>query len=318
MDDRTAITTRFVHKFTTPQMKKAVLTAEVVGFPKALRHFDEIHDVVLHDGTVVPTGTVDGTVYVRAPWTFDLPSQGKYVDKDGYVRDWVEADPRWVDGSPPGARRNPTRAVRSLVQEPGHLARHFESRKDAVTAWLDECVVVGGTPYVPTSGLSVHYVATRYDEARPMVRFGWGRSFDADTLIPDWREGWEPAVPGRDFRPGAIDVPPAVLAPPGALAMAQATVDAYGVLPSERVGEETWRVSKDWLTVAKGDWVGAAAVFCRPDGPRPSSIRDLLAVTRAVEAMTSEQRARFDRLVDPPEPISEPADPALDALTPGV
>ena len=317
MTDRTTVEVTFAHTFRTADFKKATVVAEAKGSPRVVTAFDRTYDVTLHDGTVVPMGRLDGRSYVRAPWSMDLPVQGRVMEDLGVVRDWFETDPRWdQEGRRPGAvSRKPPRAVRASLEGDGPEAVSFAARRTTVEDWIGEGVVVDDVPYVPTAGASVHLPKVPHGAGlRPMVRFGWGDGRIGEGVVTNWCDGWRPVSSVEGWEPGAVHVPADVLAPVGALAM-QSLPHAW-IDRVSRAGPGDLRTSPLWLARVTGDWVASAAAYVSDGGPSVREPKDVVALSEAVASMSPAQRARFDALTVAPGAIPEATAEALDTLAP--
>ena len=143
-----------------------------------------------------------------------------------------------------------------------------------------------------------------------MVWFGLDRPPVELGYVPDWCDGWEPPPTRVAWNPGAIDVPPAVLAPPGAIEMARVAA-AHGVTHTT-TGATGPRVSPHWLARAAGDWVADAALCVRDGGPSSPREGTVVSLGVAIRSMDPDRRARFDALVGGDGPG---AAPTLDALS---
>ena len=337
-EDRTALDVTFVHEFTDEAGKPMRARFEATCHPRVVRAFDRVHEVTTVGGTVVRMGRSDGSLFVQAPWTLEPPDQGDLQNEHGGWRPSVEHDPRWSfhDGrgmAPERPFRQAPRRSRAWMEGDERGARDLAHARAVLAAWMHVAVVVDGTPYVPTAGVTVHAgLSARGGKGalEPVLRFGWGSGFHDRSVVEGWHPGWTLAEAGCAWQTGALDLPPEVVAPPGAIAALRAAAAVDGPGPTRyradpdapdwlralKVADDQRSVDRGWVALVSGDWVGVAAAVSRHH-VRTGSPLTALHVAECVRCMDEAQRERF-RALSRPEvtPAASDTPVFLDALSP--
>ena len=322
MMDAVVIEVPFVHGYRTSVGHRMSVRRErlsVDATVPVVARFDETHDVVLHDGTVVPMGRLDDRTFVRAPWMHALPLHGRSYDY-GRREPFGEVDPTSIETQ---AGRIAHVGDRVNYTDPLAGANYAAGREHAaerIARWASCGVVVDGVPWVATMGVTVHLIrALDDDRFVPGVQFGVSGVREVSTMIGDWSPGWEP-FGGWDA--GALHVPDEVKADPTAVALARAmreieTDPKWGVVNTDGcVPHETRRDLRDaWST---GDPAVAAAALREVTRTHPSVTQGGRHVVDVEASMSPETFARYQEAVEATPVETRPAPDAIDGLVFGI